>query len=278
MAAVIFGVAVVVRLAHAWAFRDTALFDVLIGDARAYDAWGQRIAGGDWIGSEVFYQAPLYPYFLGVLYAATGRDLLIVRIVQALIGGASAVLLASAATRLFSRRVGWIAGLGLALYAPAIFFDMLVQKTVLDVFFVCLVLWISSRIMTTGDRRQETGDRRQEAGGRRHDGRGPALWAGLGAALGALSLTRENALALVLVAIAWALTAVENTKNTRSTKPSLEKTARSRRSRAPIRPLMTFVPFVTFVFSHFEGCAVPYCRFSSAWPSSSRRYSFATTR
>lgn len=223
MAAVIFVVAVGVRLAHAWAVRDTPLFDVLIGDAQAYDAWGQRLAGGDWIGTDVFYQAPLYPYFLGVLYAAAGRDLLVVRIVQAVIGGASAVLLASAATRLFSRRVGWIAGLGLALYAPAIFFDMLVQKAVLDVLFVCLVLWLSSRIMGTGDRRQEVGGRTQGPEGGR-----PALWLGLGAALGALSLTRENALALVAVAIVWAVSkrSHEGTKNTKEgTKDALGRRA-----------------------------------------------------
>jgi len=184
MAAVIFLVAIAVRVAHIWAFRDTPLFDVLLGDAGAYDAWGQRLAGGDWVGTDVFYQAPLYPYFLGALYATVGRDLLIVRIVQALIGSASAVLLAAAAARLFSRRVAWVTGLGLALYAPAIFFDTLLQKTVLDVFFVCVALWISSRVMAGAGR--------------------PALWAGLGATLGALSLTRENALALVVVALAWA--------------------------------------------------------------------------
>ena len=184
MAAVIFLVAIAVRVAHIWAFRDTPLFDVLLGDAGAYDAWGQRLAGGDWVGTDVFYQAPLYPYFLGALYATVGRDLLIVRIVQALIGSTSAVLLGAAAARLFSRRVAWVTGLGLALYAPAIFFDTLLQKTVLDVFFVCVALWISSRIMAGPGR--------------------PALWAGLGATLGALSLTRENALALVVVALAWA--------------------------------------------------------------------------
>ena len=54
---------------------------MLLGDAHGYDEWARRIAGGDWIGSEVFYQAPLYPYFLGVIYAIAGRDLLIVRIV-----------------------------------------------------------------------------------------------------------------------------------------------------------------------------------------------------
>ena len=187
MAAVIFVVAVTVRLAHVWAIRDTPLFDVLMGDARGYDAWAERLAAGDWVGADVFYQAPLYPYFLGLVYAVAGHDLLAARVVQAAIGGASAVLLASAADRLFSRRMAWAAGLGLALYAPAIFFDTLLQKTVLDVFFICLLLWVASRLITGPAR--------------------PALWTALGATLGALSLTRENALALVLVAILWAVSA-----------------------------------------------------------------------
>jgi hypothetical protein len=44
----------------------------VLGDARGYDQWAQRLADGDWIGTEVFYQAPLYPYFLGVIYAVAG--------------------------------------------------------------------------------------------------------------------------------------------------------------------------------------------------------------
>jgi tetratricopeptide (TPR) repeat protein len=209
MAAVVFLVAVTVRLLHLLAFRDTALFDVLIGDARAYDAWAQRLAAGDWVGTEAFYQAPLYPYFLGAIYALAGRDLLIVRIAQALIGGASAVLLALAAERIASRRVGWVAGLGLALYAPAIFLDLLLQKSVLDLFFICVTLWLVARLIAEPNR--------------------PWQWAALGAALGALSLTRENALALVAVAIAWALSKRnrEDTKIAKGARSSTLGTARA---------------------------------------------------
>ena len=126
-----------------------------MGDSRGYDEWAQRIAGGDWLGHEVFYQAPLYPYLLGVIYAVAGRHLLLVRIVQALIGSASCALLALAAARLFleRQRAGGSAspGLMLALYAPAIFFDGLLQKSVLDVFFVCLALWLISRTEETAE-------------------------------------------------------------------------------------------------------------------------------
>src|SRR5215204_4285802 len=130
----IFGIAFAVRLIHIWQLKGSPFFDTLLGDANGYDLWAQRLAAGDWIGSDVFYQAPLYPYFLGVVYAVFGRDLLAVRIIQAAIGSASCVLLGLACARLFSKRVGLIAGLVLALWAPAIFFDSLLQKAVLDMF------------------------------------------------------------------------------------------------------------------------------------------------
>src|SRR6188508_866347 len=71
----IFALALAIRLIHIWQIRKTPFFDLLMGDARGYDEWAQRIAAGDWIGSDIFYQAPLYPYFLGTLYAAFGHSL-----------------------------------------------------------------------------------------------------------------------------------------------------------------------------------------------------------
>jgi 4-amino-4-deoxy-L-arabinose transferase-like glycosyltransferase len=186
-ALLIFAVALTVRLIHIWQIRPSPFFDVLLGDANGYDQWAQRLAAGDWIGSQIFYQAPLYPYFLGILYSVFGRDLLVVRIVQAVIGSASCVLLGMAGARLFSRRVGSIAGLALALWAPAIFFDGLLQKSVLDMFFVCLGLYLISII--AGKREPGTGSH--------------GAWLALGAAMGALALTRENALIFILVMVIW---------------------------------------------------------------------------
>jgi len=181
----VFGIALLVRLIHVWQLQASPFFSVLLGDSRAYDEWAQRIAAGDWLGREVFYQAPLYPYFLGALYAVFGRDLLLVRLVQAALGSAACVFLALAAARLFSARVGFVSGLILALYAPAIFFDALIQKSVLDVFLVCLALWIISGILDAPKR--------------------SSLWLALGVTLGTLTLSRENALLLVVVMLAWAL-------------------------------------------------------------------------
>jgi len=186
----IFALALLVRLLHIWQIRAAPFFSTLMGDSHGYDEWAQRIAAGDWLGHEVFYQAPLYPYLLGVTYAIAGRSLLVVRIVQTLMGSASCVLLALAGVRLFSPRVGLTAGVMLALYAPAIFFDGLLQKSTLDVFFICLSLWLISRETTSSSR------------GPRALRSMSFLWLGL--AMGGLALTRENAIVLIVVVAAWA--------------------------------------------------------------------------
>ena len=177
--------ALAIRLIYLRQIQPAPFFTLLMGDSKSYDAWATRIAAGDWIGRDVFYQAPLYPYFIGVVYTVFGRDLLIVRVVQAVLGALSCALLAHAGWRLFSHRAGLIAGVCLALYAPAIFFDGLLQKTALDAFLTCLALWILSGIIA--------GRTRWSA------------WLALGATMGALTLTRENALLLVMILGAWAL-------------------------------------------------------------------------
>ena len=79
--------------------------------------------------------------------------------------------------------MGIAAGFVLALYAPAIFVDATLQKSVIDVFLLAGLLWLLSRTL---------------------DAAPPARhWIGIGALLGALCLTRENALILVAALGVW---------------------------------------------------------------------------
>ena len=132
--------ALVVRLIYLFGLRGTPLFAVVIGDAKEYTSWAERIAGGQWIGSQIFYQTPLYPYLLALVFKILGHSLFTVRVVQAVLGSSSCVLLGRAGERFFDRRVGVIAALLLAIYPPAIFFDGLIQKSTLDLFLISLVL------------------------------------------------------------------------------------------------------------------------------------------
>jgi tetratricopeptide (TPR) repeat protein len=183
-AAALFAFALAVRALHFLAMRDSPLFGVQIGDAGQYDRWAQRIAAGDWLGSAVFYQTPLYPYLLGALYTGFGHEPWIVRAVQALFGATACVLLARTGARFFSERAGWIAGIVLALYAPAVFFDGILQKASLDLVLMSALLWLVAPTQ---------------------DGVGRGRLFAAGAVLGAMTLNRENAAALVPVLVAWAL-------------------------------------------------------------------------
>jgi len=101
--------------------------------------WARRIADGDWLGKDVFYQAPLYPYVLAVFYRIAGDSATAARLLQAFIGASSCALLAMAGISLSGRR-GAIAGLGLAIYPPAIFLDGLIDKSSLVTFFTTALL------------------------------------------------------------------------------------------------------------------------------------------
>lgn len=97
-------------------------------DEASYDAWARAIAGGDWIGKEVFFQEPLYPYSLGVLYALFGPELVVVRIAQALMWALACVLVRRLCLRVFDARSSWIAGGLLAVYGPGLVFPALLLK------------------------------------------------------------------------------------------------------------------------------------------------------
>lgn len=191
LATVVLG-AFAVRLVYLFQIRDVVFFQHLIVDAEAYDHWATRIAGGEWLGREVFYQAPLYPYFLALCQQIVGHDLWNIRVVQIALGALACAFLFLAARdfwqprigRRAARTVGVIAGALLAVYGPAVFFDGLIQKAVLDGFLGALLLALLARHANGG---------------------GPAAALAAGLTLGAFILSRENALLAAFVIIPWLL-------------------------------------------------------------------------
>jgi len=180
----IFGIALAVRAVVLLELGNEPIFGLRMGDGRVYHLWAKVIASGNWLGDEVFYQAPLYPYFLAVIYRIGGDSLLFVRVIQVVLGAFGCALLAQAGWRLVSKPVGILAGLGLAVYAPALFADVMIQKSVLDLFCVCLMLAVMAEIDAQPRPRTRSA-------------------VGLGLIVGALVLTRENTLVFVAVLVPW---------------------------------------------------------------------------
>jgi 4-amino-4-deoxy-L-arabinose transferase-like glycosyltransferase len=180
--AALFAFALALRAVYLAELHGSLLFTELFGDGQQYDAWAREIAAGDWLGKEVFYQSPLYPYFLGTLYTFLGRDLLLVRAVQAVLGALSCVLVAAAGTRWAGRWAGLAAGLFVAVHPPAIFFDGLIQKASLDLFLTAALLALLAAFQARPRAR---------------------TLAAAGAVLALLTLNRENARVLYAVVLPW---------------------------------------------------------------------------
>jgi tetratricopeptide (TPR) repeat protein len=182
--AAVFAVALLVRAAVLAQLAGSPVTQFLIGDAATYDAWARDLLANGWLGREVFYQTPLYPYLMAALYAVAGPDPMLVRVVQVVLGAGSCALLARAGRDLLGPRAGLVAGLLLALYPPAVYFDVLIQKSSVDAFLLCLALAALARGLVRPS---------------------VARFAGAGLALGVLLLSRENALLVVLAAAVFLL-------------------------------------------------------------------------
>jgi tetratricopeptide (TPR) repeat protein len=132
--------AVTVRAAYLVFYVRTPLFGVFRIDQLYYRTWGLEIAGGDWVGSGPFEQAPLYAYLLGAYYRLFGQFDSGVLALQLLAGAVTVLLVAWSANRLFGRAGGLAAGALAAAYGPLVFYECMLMKTFLEPLLVLAAL------------------------------------------------------------------------------------------------------------------------------------------
>ncbi len=104
--------------------------------------WAEELARGNWLGTDVFYRAPLYPYLLGIWMTLFGDNLLVIRLVQAVIGSVTAVLVALLGWRTLGRWVGLTAGFIWALYGTTIYYESELLIPVIIIPLNILALWM----------------------------------------------------------------------------------------------------------------------------------------
>jgi len=182
------------RLAHWWAVRQAPFVGQLAGDAAEYDRWARTIAAGEWLGHEPFFQAPLYPYLLALLYRVAGPRLDVVYLFQIGLALVGLMLIVRTADRLLGPPHGLVAGLIGALYLPAVFHEVQIAK---EGPALVLVAWLLDRLTAAwvpGTRVEATGG--ASAANEPLSRRG--AWLSAGVALGLLGLLRENALLMVV--------------------------------------------------------------------------------
>lgn len=179
--ALVLAVALSVRLAYLLTAHGPA-FEAPLIDADYYDFLGERLARGEGFDAGPFWQPPLYPLVLGGLYWLGGHSLWWPRLLQALLGAATAALAYGVARRASgSNKAGLLAGLLVALHGPLVFYDGELLATSLGTFLATAALWLSTRERPTA---------------------GTALLCGACIGLGALAVAP---LLLLVVPLAWAL-------------------------------------------------------------------------
>lgn len=145
----------------------------------------RELANGDLLlrgatAGQPFFFAPLYVYFLGVVFAL-GGTVLAAQVAQALLGGAAVVLLARAARPWLGEPAALVAGVLLALTGPVVFHEAILLQSALDPFLTALALLAVGRAASRPAAASAAA--------------GALAWLLGGAAIGLLALNRPNALA-----------------------------------------------------------------------------------
>jgi tetratricopeptide (TPR) repeat protein len=132
------GIALALRLIYLVQISDLPWFDVPLIDGANYVGMARAIAAGHLLGGkDVFWQPPLYPYFLAVILALSGSRMWVVDVVQACLGTLSCLLVYAIGRRVMPDRGAFLAGLIMAVYGPLIHFDV---QPLIPVLHIALVL------------------------------------------------------------------------------------------------------------------------------------------
>lgn len=148
----IFTVALTLRLVYVYQLQSSPLFDSPSMDEKYHDDWAQAIAKGETFVEGPYFRAPLYPALLGILYKIVGPCYLAPRIIQAIIGSVSCILVFLIGRLVFHRWIGAVAGLVCSTYWMLIYFDgeLLIPTLIvfLDLLLIFLLL-VFTRIKST---------------------------------------------------------------------------------------------------------------------------------
>jgi len=134
-----------------WAGR-IAHGDLLSREPYPLPPWMQAIAPFEtwqrWRGGNVFFKAPLYPYALAAVRVVVGEDHRAILLCHVALGVVNVALLYLLASRYFDVPIALTAGLGAALYGPALLNETLLLRDTLGVTMSLLLLLALSRCTT----------------------------------------------------------------------------------------------------------------------------------
>ena len=119
----VFLLALLVRGIYLSDSRDNPTFQTPIVDSQTYDGLARRLAAGQPMTSEFFWQPVFYPVFLSLVYWLTHSSILWAKIIQSVLGALTALLTYRLGQRIFGRTAAVVAGVLVAVYMPLVFYE-----------------------------------------------------------------------------------------------------------------------------------------------------------
>ncbi|NIP42332.1 MAG: tetratricopeptide repeat protein [candidate division Zixibacteria bacterium] len=126
------------RVIYIWQYQGSEYWGHLTVDARFHYLWAQAIASGDFWGTEVFFRAPFYAYFLALLQIIFSGSILGIVIAQNVIGIISFLLIYKLCKEIFGLRPAQIAAVLYIFTFNFYFFESELLLDFLLVFFLPL--------------------------------------------------------------------------------------------------------------------------------------------
>ncbi len=117
-----------------------------VTDEEAYVLQAKGILDGSYPGERIFYQSPLYPYFLASVFFSFGEQYDIIRIFQSLFTLLSIFFLYFLVKIIFGERAGLVAAGLMALYGPILNYQVLLLKVNPFLLFLVLFLLIGASL------------------------------------------------------------------------------------------------------------------------------------
>lgn len=184
------GLVVFALLLVAFLWRSVYFFEMYAGpyafdlglDGEVFHRAALEVAAGRWSSGQVFFQAPLYPFFLGAIYVVFGPNPIVAKLVQILLSVASCWLIYHLARRVFDRSKAVVALALASIYGMFLFFA---NELVVVTLFTFLVLAALSILIEASVRDSLL------------------WWVGAGLAFGFAGITRGTILPLAAVVPLW---------------------------------------------------------------------------
>lgn len=111
-------------------------------DGKWYHIWAQQLSAGNWLSDKPFYQEPVYPYLLALVYTCFGAKLWVMAFWQILISVFTGYLLFLLTQQLFGTRSAWNTFALYSFFGLLYFYEFQPIKTTLVLFFSTLTLWL----------------------------------------------------------------------------------------------------------------------------------------